>query len=259
VVYYSLSAEIAVMQPQASTFPARANSRPSPVPAHNVHSPRQWGCGLLARLLRRLTFPLFVTPFIRSLAWIRIEGREHLSSFTGPVIFACNHQSDLDTYILLAALPGLWRYRTAISIRDECFGGNNALMRALHKFRFAFSVLHLNAFTLSRTPFAFRQSLHHMLWLARNGWSMLVYPEGERSSDGSLLPFQAGIGRMAASLQIPVVPVRLDGAVLQRSLFKFLPGPVRVRFGAPLNLDGFDPKAITDRVELAIRSLQESL
>jgi len=201
-----------------------------------------------------MTFPVFVTPAIRALAWIRTEGLEHLESVPGPAIFACNHQSHLDTHIFLEALPPKWRYRTTVSICDEIYGGRQAWMRAFNKARYAFSVLHMNGFTLPRTA-AFRRTLEHTRWLAESGWSILIYPEGERSSTGRMLPLQKGIARIASFLHLPVVPVRLEGAVLQRSGFGFRPGPVRVRFGAPFYLQGSDYRALTSCVEQAIREL----
>ena len=43
------------------------------------------------------------------------------------------------------------------------------------------------------------------------GYSVMVFPEGVRTADGKPCPFRSGIGMLAARLNIPVVPMRIDG------------------------------------------------
>ena len=49
------------------------------------------------------------------------SGLEHLKDLEGPVMFAANHQSHLDVPVILAALPGAWRARTAPAMAKEFF------------------------------------------------------------------------------------------------------------------------------------------
>ena len=69
---------------------------------------------------------------------------------------------------------------------------------------------------------------------------MLIFPEGRRAGDGSIGTFRPGTAMIASRLDVPVVPVRLEG--LDRVLpppWKFpVRGPARVSFGAPLRLEG---------------------
>jgi 1-acyl-sn-glycerol-3-phosphate acyltransferase len=62
---------------------------------------------------------------------------------------------------------------------------------------------------------------------------------------------------IASRLQVPVVPVRLDGLtrVLGVGYHMARPGRVRVAFGAPMRLDGEDYAALAQRVEDAVRDL----
>ena len=57
----------------------------------------------------------------RLFAWVKVEGLEHLDRLEGPVIFAANHQSHMDTPAILWALPGRWRYRVAVAMAKEFF------------------------------------------------------------------------------------------------------------------------------------------
>ena len=46
---------------------------------------------------------------------------------------------------------------------------------------------------------------------ADRGYSVLVFPEGRRTPDGRLSPFRSGVGMLASRLNVPVVPMRIDG------------------------------------------------
>jgi long-chain acyl-CoA synthetase len=43
------------------------------------------------------------------------------------------------------------------------------------------------------------------------GYSVVVFPEGRRTQDGKPSPFRSGVGMLAQRLDIPVVPLRIDG------------------------------------------------
>ena len=79
----------------------------------------------------------------------------------------------------------------------------------------------------------------------------MIFPEGKRTDAGEIKPFQAGIGMIASKLDVPVVPVRLDG--LERILhhsWKFpTRGRARVAFGRPMSLSGSDYGALARQVE----------
>jgi 1-acyl-sn-glycerol-3-phosphate acyltransferase len=98
-----------------------------------------------------------------------------------------------------------------------------------------------------------------MAWLADKKWSILIYPEGEISNSDQLLPFEAGVGMIVTRLHLPVVPVWINGTrrVWNRSSKMIRPGPVQVRFGAPLLFQGTDYRAITRQVEQAIHALKD--
>jgi long-chain acyl-CoA synthetase len=100
--------------------------------------------------------------------------------------------------------------------------------------------------------------------VADRGGCPLVYPEGERSTDGSLLPFQRGLGILARDLHLPVVPCAASG------LLSVLPkgarwprgvwagrAAVAVRFGEPLPAPrpDDDPRAIVDEARARIAAL----
>jgi len=96
-------------------------------------------------------------------------------------------------------------------------------------------------------------------------YNILVFPEGQVTEDGKLQEFRRGSGLLAAGLDAPIVPVRLDGLFelrqRRRNGFWALllrPGKVSVVFGTPLRLAvGEDPDAITRKLELAVAGLEK--
>mgnify|MGYP003481659366 CR=1 FL=1 len=71
------------------------------------------------------------------------------------------------------------------------------------------------------------------------GWSLVFFPEGERSRTGVLLPFRQGIGIVAGAMRAPVVPVKVGGfgSVLPRDAFWPRRGTGTVVFGKPMTFN----------------------
>ena len=78
-----------------------------------------------------------------------------------------------------------------------------------------------------------------------------------RADTGSIQPFRGGIGMIGSRLDIPVIPVRLDGVdrILPTGVKMARPGRVSVAFGAPMRLRGDDYAALARQVENAVRQL----
>ncbi len=219
-----------------------------------------------ARALRRILVPILILPLTRLFAWTRVEGREGLSSISGPVVFAANHQSFMDTPVIMSVLPARWRYRLAPAMAKEFFDAHFKPGTAgwFTSFRtsvgYYLAVLAFNAFPLPQREAGARQTLRYMGELVDAGYSILIFPEGHHTDTGEIDRFKAGIGMIAARLNVPVVPVRLEGVdrVLHRTWRMARPGRVRVRFGKPLTLAGDDFEALARKVEQAVLDLDFS-
>ena len=216
-----------------------------------------------ARALRRASLPTWILPLGRVFARVEVEGLEHLRDLDDPVIFAANHQSHLDTPVILDALPARWRYRVAPAMAKEFFKAHfypeqfSRKAYVTNSLNYYLSSLFFNAFPLPQREAGTRQTLRYIGSLLSSGFSVLIFPEGRRTDDGTIGRFQPGVGMAAARLQVPVVPVRLDG--LDRILhhkWKFPKrGNARVAFGRPMWLEGTDYADLARQVEEAVRSL----
>jgi long-chain acyl-CoA synthetase len=241
-----------VERPSTSDTPV---SEPVDFPTWN----RTWP----ARLVRRVNLPTWILPLARVFAWIRVDGLEHVRDLKRPVMFAANHQSHMDAPVVLAALPGRVRYRVAIAMAKEFFKahffpeqfGRRAWFT--NSLNYYLAALVFNAFPLPQREAGARQTLRYIGEVLEGGDSVLIFPEGRRSPTGDVDEFRPGIGMIAARLNVPVVPVRIEGLdkVLPPGWRMAKPGRVRVAFGAPLTLQGEDYEALARRVEDAVRAL----
>jgi 1-acyl-sn-glycerol-3-phosphate acyltransferase len=138
-------------------------------------------------------------------------------------VFLSNHQSLFDIPALLATCPGQVRFlakRTLFLI--PIFGWALA----------AGGFIPIDRKDRSKA----RQSFAAAIARLRDGVSILLFPEGTRALDDTLLPFQRGGFLLALKTGLPIVPVGIEGsrAVQRRGNWAIRPGRVVVRYGAPL-------------------------
>jgi long-chain acyl-CoA synthetase len=91
------------------------------------------------------------------------------------------------------------------------------------------------------------------------GYSVMIFPEGARSADGTLQPFRSGIGLLAQESNVPFVPVALvglDAMKVGRARW-FHSGGLEVRVGKaiPVEAQQGDPAQLAAALEEAVRAL----
>ena len=204
----------------------------------------QWWCRMTRGVLQRsVMFPLTALPY-----GLKVTGRENLEGITGPVLFASNHNLGLDNPLIIKAVPLKWRRRMAVAGAADLW--KNPVWWIMNP-------LLGNGFPLAREG-SVRPSLENMGKVMDNGWSVLIYPEGELTVGGPIKPFMNGTGLVAVEGRIPVVPLRLHihklGAPKRFPLFRR--GSIEIRFGAPLSFSpGTDYQDATAAIENAVKSL----
>lgn len=154
----------------------------------------------------------------------------------GPLIFASNHESALDIWVLLALLPRAVRFLAKAELfRLPIFGAYMRLGGHV---------------PVDRTNHGRAvESLRQAAALVRGGTSLIVFPEGTRSTDGRVHPFKKGPFVLAAEAGVPVVPVAISGAgrVTPSKVIAIHPGTIRVAVGEPV-----DPAAFPDKTALLV-------
>ena len=204
----------------------------------------RWWCRMTRGALQRgVVFPFVALPY-----GLKVTGRERLEGITGPVLFASNHNLGLDNPLIIKAVPIEWRRRMAIA------GAANLWRNPVW---WIMNPLLGNGFPLAKEG-SVRPSLENMGKILDDGWSVLIYPEGELTVGGPIKPFMNGTGLVAVEGRIPVVPLRLDIHKLgSPTRFPFLRrGSVEVSFGEPLSFPpGTDYQDATAAIENAVKSL----
>lgn len=219
---------------------------------------RFWCNTPAVRLVRRTADLLLHFPLLRLFYTVDVQGLEHLRPLDGPVLFVSNHVSYLDQPSIMRALPPKWRYRTATAAWAEFFFLNyrSTIQKLWKRTAFEYCSWAINIFPLPQIS-GFRRALRFMGRLVDSGVSVLVFPEGERTQDGRLLPFRHGLGIMAGQLEVPLVPLRIKGLeqVLPRGANWPRRGKVTIVIGQPLKFRAERPEEIVRQMRQAIEEL----
>lgn len=223
--------------------------------------PQHWA----VTAFRLAVYYLLAWPATYLLAAPRIRGRGNLRALQGPVLVISNHVTYLDIAWILPALPAGIRNTLAIAMRGERLAdmrgpasAKGLFERFMERLRYFLALSLFNVFPLPRES-GFLQSFRFTGNLVDRGWNVLVFPEGRTTEDGKMAHFRTGIGLLAKQLQIPVVPMYLDGLfdLKQAERIMTRPGHVRVTIGAPVRFSHDDePEDIARELERRVRELQ---
>jgi len=206
--------------------------------------PTAWARTPAARAVREGILSFGFKPLVWTETRPTVEGLDNLESLTPPVMFVANHASHMDTPLLLCSLPREWRERTAVAAAADYFF--DVWWRA------ASTALVFNTFPIERS--GGKRATDTARELVRQGWNLVVYPEGTRSRDGWVGRLRHGAARLCQEYGIPAVPVALRGtfAAMPRGRSWPVPGRpnISVRFGRPLHLaEGEDFRSFSKRMQ----------
>ncbi|MEW6375429.1 MAG: lysophospholipid acyltransferase family protein, partial [Thermodesulfobacteriota bacterium] len=170
-----------------------------------------WSCIVIATLV--LGFLAFITyPFDRkgkvvhryARLWgkvallanqvkVRMEGLEHLKR-EGSYIFMSNHQGSYDIFALLSHLPFQFKWLAKKELFSIPFFGWTMA---------AAGYISVDREGTRETVEAMNEAARKI----RDGMSVVIFPEGSRSPDGSIQPFKKGGFTLAIKSQVPIVPI----------------------------------------------------
>lgn len=183
----------------------------------------------------------------RNFLGLTVHGREQLPG-RGPFILVSNHCSHVDTGVLLAAL-GDRAGRVHPTAAADYWFSSRLIGWLLHG-------------TLAAVPFdrhatGVPRALALPAEVLRQGDSLIFYPEGTRSPDGEMRAFKSTVGLLALASGAPVVPAHVSGTmdVLPKGSLWPRWARVRVRFGAPVRVDGYFRRLDHESVAAVARSL----
>ncbi len=157
---------------------------------------------------------------------LRVEGLEKLP-IDGPVIICSNHQSFIDPVVLASLLP--WKvFSKSFAVGTSEIFGSGFMRRLARWIRVVVVDPDANLIPAMRTA-AFG---------LRHGQTLILYPEGERSIDGTPKTFRKGAAILSIHLQVPIVPVAIEGfyEAWPRGKYFFQKlTRLRMKFGDPIH------------------------
>ncbi len=223
-----------------------------------------WALGGLAHAVRTVFVECMMRPLVWLLAAPRVVRRDGAATeLGGPVLVIANHVTAYDGALVLYALPWELRSKMAIAmsgemLRDLRLGRNQGswLLDLVGPVGYWLVTALFNVFPLPRRA-GFRRSFAFAGEAMDKGYSVLVFPEGTRSKDGTMARFRPGIGLLAEESRVPVLPVALLGlSELRQSGRWFRSGKLEVRVGRPIEVRaGDEASELTQRFEVAVRGL----
>lgn len=189
---------------------------------------------------------VFAPLFFQKLIWIptrlvlkvfgshKVYGLENLQGITTPIIFACNHSSEIDPFMAPASLPFFSQFSPLFyAIREKSFYQNNGWRK--HLFNPWFIAL-WGGYNAPSGLRDYENSLARHIQILRDGKSFCIFPEGGITKDGKLRPAKGGISFLAHSAPCVIVPMGVSHVYGMSPLDFFTrKRKIHVRFGKPIN------------------------
>lgn len=185
------------------------------------------------RVLQAIFFILIIRPLILVVIGLNIQGKAHLPE-QGPAIIAANHNSHLDTLVLLSLWPlnKLW-YIRPVAAADYFL---------TNKFLAWFSLNIMNIIPIDRRRLdAHSDPLAKMSEALTRGEVLILYPEGSRGAPEEIGRFKSGISRLVERHpDVPIIPIFMHGLgkALPKGDFLLVPFFCDVIIGQPVYWQG---------------------
>jgi len=161
---------------------------------------------------------------------VRVRGLENLKG-KGPYVFMSNHQGSYDIFALLGHLPFQFKWLAKKELFSIPFFGWTMA---------AAGYISVDRKGTRETARAMNEAAHKI----REGMSVVIFPEGSRSQNGSLQPFKKGGFTLAIKSRVPIVPIAIDGSrtIMPKDRLKVSPGEIWIQLGSPIDTENFSLK-----------------
>ena len=210
-----------------------------------------------AATLAATGYVLYLLPdsLLRLLLWfathtlyrIDVQGREYVP-VRGGALLVPNHASMVDACLMIASTDRPIRF---LMFKDSY---EHPVIKPFAK------ILRVIPISSQQRPREMIHSLREAAQVLRDGELVCIFPEGQMTRIGQMLPFRRGMERILKGVDAPIIPVHIDG--VWGSIFSFfggrflwklprkIPYPVRVTFGKPLS-----PTATSQEARQAVQEL----
>jgi 1-acyl-sn-glycerol-3-phosphate acyltransferase len=168
---------------------------------------------------------------------VSVIGTENVLS-KEPGIYMANHQSDIDILILLAHVPGQFRWIVKKELfQIPIFGA--AMKKA--------GYIEIDRKNHARAMISIEAAARKI----SEGKSVMSFPEGTRSKNGMVKPFKQGMFHLAIKSGVPIVPISIIGAhkIMPKRSLMIRPGNVTIVIDKPIDVKGYSIENRHDLIE----------
>ncbi|WP_459853229.1 lysophospholipid acyltransferase family protein [Dongia sp. agr-C8] len=204
----------------------------------------------MIRALRLLFWILIGRPLVLVVLGLNVRNLKNLP-LQGPAIVVANHNSHLDTFVLMTLFPLSRLHRLRPVAAADYFLRNRAIAW------FTLNIINMIPLDRSRVGKRGEDPLENCAKALEAGEILLVYPEGTRGETEALAKFKGGVARLKEQYpEVPVVPVYMQGLsrALPKGEFTLVPVVVDVFVGEPVAWTGSRP-AFTQALQDSVAAL----
>ena len=178
---------------------------------------------------------------------VKVEGRENLEEKTS-YVFVANHQGAFDIFLIYGFLGRNFKWLMKKGLRKLPFVGK-ACQSAGH------------IFVDKSGPKKIQETIQHAEKVLQGGTSLVVFPEGARSFTGHMGYFKKGAFQLADELQLPVVPLTIDGSfdILPRTGKLLSWHPLRLTIHKPIYPECQGIENIKRMMEISYKEIEQGL
>lgn len=182
-------------------------------------------------------------PLSRLYFKFEVQGLENIPPDRA-CIFTPNHQSYLDALIVAGSFQSKVIKKTFFIAKEKHF---NSAWRRLVARNGNTIVANINS--------GLKNAIQQTAAVLKSNRNMVIFPEGARSRDGSLLPFKKSFAILSKELNVPIVPIVIKGAFEALSIGSRFPRPgkITLRFLKPIYPEGREYEALLEQTRLMIR------
>lgn len=203
-------------------------------------------------MLKKIFFALFVKPLVFLIMGINLKGAQNIPS-QRPYVLVANHNSHLDTLILMSLFPlSMLKYIHPVAAADYFFKNR-------YLGWFALNIIGIIPVTreskLSKT-----NPLKGAVDALNDNEILIIFPEGSRGEAEQMSHFKTGVAHLAKMFPtVPIVPISIYGAgkSLPRGGALFVPFVADIEIGKPLYYDDSTVPQFTHELEMTISSMHQ--
>ena len=170
---------------------------------------------------------------LRFFGHLEIRGMENLTGLTSPIIFACNHTSELDPFFVPASLPFFSRFSPIFyTSRESKFYVNSGWRKHFYGGTFFKA---WGSYPVHIGLHNYEKSLDHHINILRDRGSLCIFPEGRTTPDGNIQQAKGGVAYLAYKTGAVIMPVRIGGVFRLRAKdFFFRHIRLSITYGKPM-------------------------